>query len=187
MYLRSEFSCQLVPCFSDSSVLTTSVYTSIVGFWSLSTFIYFVRAGTAQKTQEFNGLCRNVRDARRILIFVGSNDIRTANTTPDKEANRDVLNILHMVRALWRLVHPSTRISIVDLWKRKNVTPAWEKTARLINSWLNRLKVDVVRVAKKIRPAIWSTMYILTIRATWSWWRLCKEETNKRPFSGLIT
>ena len=35
--------------------------------------------------------------------------------------------------------------------KWKNVTPAWEKTARLINSRLNRLKVDVVRVAKRIK------------------------------------
>ena len=110
-----------------------------------------MRAGTAQKTQEFDMLCRNARHARRILIFVGSNDIRSANTTPDKEADRVVLNIFHIVRALWRLVHPSTRISIVDLWKRRNVTPAWEKTARLRNSRLNRLKVDVVQVAKKIK------------------------------------
>ena len=35
--------------------------------------------------------------------------------------------------------------------KWKNVTPAWEKTARLIISRLNRLKVDVVRVAKRIK------------------------------------
>ena len=50
---------------------------------------------------------------------------------------------------MWRVVHRSTRICL-DIWTRK-VSAAWEKTARLINSRLNRLKVDAVRVAKKIK------------------------------------
>ena len=55
-----------------------------------------------------------------------------------------------VMRAMWRVVHRSTRICLFDIWARK-VSAAWQKTARVINSRLNRLKVDAVRVAKKIK------------------------------------
>ena len=77
------------------------------------------RADAACTTKEFGQLCANVRHARRIVIFVGSNDISTTKTTPDAETDRVVRNLLTMVRTLWKVVHPSTSNCLVDIWKRK--------------------------------------------------------------------
>ena len=76
------------------------------------------------------------------MIFVGSNDIRTGNGTPEVTADQVVKHIFNLVEALWVVVHPSTRIYIVDIWKRKLVSEAWDKTATLIKSRLHHLKVD---------------------------------------------